>query len=278
MPEGPEIKRVAMRIDKIVARQGPVEVTFGQPVLQRFNQELSGREILSVDSRGKALLTSFEGGLTVYSHNQLYGRWYLVRQGKLPKTNRSLRLALHTSTHSALLYSASEIAVLTEEELLAQPYLAKLGPDALDEDVPWRDILQRLMSSRFRRRSLAALYLDQGFVAGIGNYLRTEILHKCKLNPFDRPADLTRKQLGLLARTTLELTRQAYITSGVTNSPGRVKRLQSAGVRRARYRHLAFARRGQPCYRCGTFIERIEISSRRLYLCGTCQPSCADAN
>ena len=56
------------------------------------------------------------------------------------------------------------------------------------------------MDKRFHKRSLAALYLDQTFIAGTGNYLRSEILHQSGVHPFDRPCDLTRKQLGLLAR------------------------------------------------------------------------------
>ena len=69
----------------------------------------------------------------------------------------------------------------------------------------------------------------KSFVAGIGNYLRSEILFHSRVNPFDRPKDLTRRQLGTLARNTLDLTRQAYATAGVTNTPGRVKRLQARG-------------------------------------------------
>ena len=66
--------------------------------------------------------------------------------------------------------------------------------------------------------------------------------------------DLSKKQLGLLARNTLELTRQAYRTSGVTNTAGRVKKLQSQGVTRSRYRFLAFDRERASCYHCGDII------------------------
>ena len=177
-----------------------------------------------------------------------------------PRTNRTLRLAIYTETHSALLFSASDIEVHTPESLLQQKYLARLGPDALDERVVWRDILRRLQDRRFAGRSLAALYLDQSFVAGIGNYLRSEILFHSRVNPFDRPKDLTRRQLGTLARNTLDLTRQAYATAGVTNTPGRVKRLQ-AKVSRRRYRHLVFDRRKESCYQCGDTVERIEAAA-----------------
>ena len=273
MPEGPEIRRVATRIHKVLAGREAQKVVFTQPSVAGFGPKLSGQQVEWVSSRGKALLTSFNGGLTIYSHNQLYGRWYITRRDKPPRTNRTLRLGIYTETHSALLYSASDIEVHTPESLPEQKYLARLGPDALDDRVVWQDVLQRLQDKRFSGRSLAALYLDQGFVAGIGNYLRSEILFNSRANPFDRPKDLARRQLGALARNTLNLTRQAYATAGVTNTPGRVKRLQAKGLSRRRYRHLVFDRPEEPCYHCDDTVKRIEVSGRRIYLCQSCQPS-----
>ncbi len=273
MPEGPEIRRVATRIHKVLAGREAQKVVFTQPKVARFSQQLSGQRVEWVSSRGKALLTHFDNGLTIYSHNQLYGRWYITRRDKPPRTNRTLRLAICTETHSALLFSASDIEVHSAETLASQKYLARLGPDALDEEVVWRDVLARLQDPKFAGRSLAALYLDQSFVAGIGNYLRSEILFSAGVNPLDRPKDLLRRQLGALARNTVVLTRQAYATSGVTNTPGRVKKLQAKGLSRRRYRHLIFDRQNEDCYHCGSTVERIEVSSRRIYLCHICQPS-----
>lgn len=273
MPEGPEIRRAAMRIDKVLRGREAEVVDFAQPHLQRYESVLSGQQIDWVSSRGKALLTRFSNELTLYSHNQLYGRWYIVRRDQLPATNRTLRVAIHTATHSALLYSASDIEVLTPETLPLQKYLARLGPDALDDRVHWRDILALLESPQFRRRTLAALYLDQGFVAGIGNYLRSEILFEARVNPFDRPCDLTRGQLGGLARATLDLTRQSLATAGITNKPSRVARARRAGLSRRHYRFALFDRQGEACFGCKNPVQRLDVSGRRIYLCTTCQPS-----
>ena len=273
MPEGPEIRRAAMRIDKVLRGREAEVVHFAQPHLQRYGSVLSGQQIDWVSSRGKALLTRFSNELTLYSHNQLYGRWYIVRRDQLPATNRTLRVAIHTATHSALLYSASDIEVLTPETLPLQKYLARLGPDALDDRVHWRDIVALLESPQFRRRTLAALYLDQGFVAGIGNYLRSEILFEARVNPFDRPCDLTRGQLGRLARATLDLTRQSLATAGITNKPSRVARARRAGLSRRHYRFAIFDRQGEACFGCKNPVQRLDVSGRRIYLCTTCQPS-----
>lgn len=272
MPEGPEIRRAAMRLDKVLAGQPLAEVTFGQPHLERWGPRLTGATVTGVTSRSKALLTRLDTGYTIYSHNQLYGRWYVTRRPKLPQTNRTLRLALHTASHSALLYSASDIHVLDDLEVPDHPYIAKLGPEALDEETTWQDIRDQLMSKPFQGRQLSALYLDQSFVAGIGNYLRSEILHEAKLHPSLAPKHLSRGEAGRLARATLKITRRALATAGVTNPPSRVRRLQNSGHSRAAYRFAVFGRTAAPCYTCSTPIDRISANSRRLYLCSACQP------
>ena len=119
MPEGPEIKRAADKIAAILEGE-VIERCFLQHAgLRRYRPVLTGARVESVRPRGKALLTRFNNGLTLYSHNQLYGRWYTTRRDKPPSTNRSLRIALHTNTHSAWLYSASEIEILDDDALNA---------------------------------------------------------------------------------------------------------------------------------------------------------------
>ena len=273
MPEGPEIKRLATRLDKVLANQSLEELRFSYRDLDRYNDQLRAQKITQVDSRGKALLVSFESGLTLYSHNQLYGKWLIVRKGKKPKTNRTQRLVISTSRHSAFLYSASSIELLEPEDLEVHPYLVKLGPDALGKETNWEQVYQQLTSSKFEGRSLGSLLLDQHFVGGIGNYLRSEILYVCSLNPVDRPKDLPDKKKQTLSKEVLRVTEQAFLTAGVTNDLSRVSRLKEQGLSRSKYRFAVFARAGLSCYECGEKIVRSETNGRRLYSCTVCQPS-----
>jgi len=272
MPEGPEIRRAADRIAAAIDGQRLAEVHFGLPRLRPFEDELTGVRVAGIETRGKALLIAFDLGLTLYTHNQLYGVWYLRRRGQLPSTSRSLRVALHTKTASALLYSASDIAVLDADGLLRHPYLARLGPDLLDPHLHWRDLARRLNDPAFRNRSLGALYLEQGFLAGLGNYLRSEILFTAGLHPRQRPRDLDLKTRNRLARATLEIGWRAYRGGGVTNPEARVAVLKAAGETRRNYRFAVFGRSGRSCHVCSATIERLEIGGRRLYRCPGCQP------
>ena len=273
MPEGPEIRRVATRLGKVLNGRRIVAAQFGLPHLEQAAQQVVGERVESVTSRSKALITRFSNGHSLYSHNQLYGRWMVRRRDNYPDTNRQLRTALHTDTHSALLYSASDILLLNDDELAAHPYLAKLGPEALDDEVTASHVLAQLNDPAFHNRSLAALYLDQGFLAGIGNYLRSEILFFAGVYPSAKPKQLAPAQLEKLATESLNVTRRAYQTAGVTNFPHQVERLKSKGKRREQFRFAVFARASRGCYVCKTPVERITATSRRLYFCPTCQPA-----
>jgi endonuclease-8 len=271
MPEGPEIRLAADRVAKVLVGQPVVEVEFGLPDLKHFEDRLAGHRVDAVDTRGKAMLTRFENGLTIYSHNQLYGRWYTTRRPKLPQTGRQLRLALHTETRSALLYSASDIDVLTPVQLRQHPFLSRLGPDILDPALSPRAIVERLGKARFRRRALGALYLDQGFLAGLGNYLRSEILWVAGLSPWSSPESLATDEATRLAKATITLARRSYRTRGVIVPPSLAKALRAAGKDFADFRFHAFGREGLPCYECGTRIERRTMDSRGIFVCATCQ-------
>jgi endonuclease-8 len=271
MPEGPEIRRAADAIARVLEDQVVERVSFTQGPLRHQGKRFSGQRVVEIETRGKAMLTHFDHGWSIYSHNQLYGIWRVSKRDKLPATRRSLRLRLSTSSHEALLYSASDISVWRTEELGEHPFLSRLGPDILNEDLDWRTIAALLREPRFERRQLGALYLDQAFIAGLGNYLRSEILFDAGLHPALTPSDLKRGQLGRLARSTLALSRRSYLTGGITNPPARVRRLEAADASFGQRRFAVFGREGLACYECGGQIERIDVGTRRLYLCSRCQ-------
>jgi endonuclease-8 len=277
MPEGPEIRRAADELAKAVEGRVAEQVWFGLPALKCQESRLSGRQIQSVETHGKAMLTRFEGGLNIYSHNQLYGRWIIMPVGEMPETNRQLRLAIHNRDHSALLYSASDIEVLKDDELAQHPFLKKLGPDLLTNRFSVAEIETRLGFAKFRRRQLGTLLIDQSFVAGIGNYLRCEILFVAGLAPNMKLAECSPTELQKLAAVIDQLVWQSYKTAGITNELSRAERLMAEGATFEEARFHLFRREGLPCYRCGTAIVKVKMNSQPTFLCPQCQGVLASA-
>ncbi len=271
MPEGPEVRRQCDQLATALAGRPTRAVWFAFERLQRYAPALEGAVVHAVEPRGKAFLVRFEGGMNLYAHHQLYGRWMVRRAGERPETRRQLRAVVENARKAALLYSASEIEVLPDAELRSHPYLAKLGPDILDPATTAGTVEGRLTDDRFRRRGLAALYLDQGFLAGNGNYLRSEMLFVAGLDPRRKAQSLDESDRRRLAEATITIGQRAYTTAGVTNDPERVARMKAEGARRRAYRHFVFGRDGRPCFECGAAIERCDMAGRRIYTCPGCQ-------
>ena len=272
MPEGPEIRHSADRIAAALLNQPTTGVFFAFDRLKLFEAELTGETIVSVRPRGKAMLIRFSNNLSIYSHNQLYGVWMIRKAHSYPDTNRQLRLAIHGPCKSALLYSASDISVLTDTDILEHPFLSKLGPDVLDERTTTEDVCDRLRQKKFHRRRFSTLLLDQHCLSGLGNYLRSEILFVSGLHPSQRPIDCSPQQLESLAENILAITRQSYETKGITNDLDTALALKSEGYRRRDYRFYVFSRKGKPCRTCDTPIVKETLGGRRCYYCPQCQP------
>jgi endonuclease-8 len=273
MPEGPEMRRAAAELDTVLRGRRVRTAWFRFPRLRAAAKRFTGQRVRGVRARGKALIIDFANGESIYTHNQLYGKWLVGPAGERPETRRELRLALETRTHAALLYSASDISVHATTALAEHRYIERLGVELLADETILRDVRAQLDAPQFARQRLGALLLDQGFLAGIGNYLRSEILFVAKLHPNARLGRLDPTARQRLARAALAITQRAYRTGGVTNSPLIARRLKRAGVAYGAYRHYVFDRDGEPCYRCATPVHRLMHAGRQLYLCAGCQPA-----
>lgn len=269
MPEGPEIRRAADRLAAAVVGEPLRSAWFAFPALKPYEAQLQGRRIDAIVPHGKALLTRFDHGWTLYSHNQLYGVWKIATPGERPDTGRSLRVALETERSAILLYSASDIEMWRSDEIHRHPFLVKLGPDVLDTALTPAMVAARLRDPRFGGRALGGLLLDQGFLAGMGNYLRSEVLFAAGLLPERKPSGLTASQIKTLARELLAIPRRSYATRGIEPASG--MRGDYLTDTPEGFRFLVFDREGQPCPQCGQRIVRQETGSRRLYLCRRCQ-------
>ena len=271
MPEGPEIKRAADKIAAAIVDRPLREVWFAFEHLKPYAAGLTQQRIVAVETHGKAMLIRFDNGLTIYTHNQLYGIWLVRPVYDFPQTTRQLRLAIHSDRKSALLYSASDIEILDADTVLAHPFLQRIGPDILDPSLTVETVKNRLLDDRFRRRNLLILLLDQRFLAGVGNYLRSEILFVAKIPPTYRPNNCSSEQLQQLAQAAIGIPKQSYQTGGITNDLAIVKELKTEGAKRWQYRHWVFGREGQACYRCQTKILKDIANGRRYYYCPFCQ-------
>lgn len=271
MPEGPEIWRTADSLNEALQGRTITDLHFSFDELKQYEPALEGREVEKLEARGKAILTFFEGSHVMYSHNQLYGKWMISKNGDQPDTNRKLRVAIHNNDHSAYLYSASQIEILNREEVSDHSYIKKLGPDVLHPKTTYEDIHTRYNSDSFKNRKLTTLLLDQGFISGIGNYLRSEIMFYAKVNPHKKLREYSNSEREKLTKATLTLSKRSYKTGGITTDPSIVKALKRENAKRSEYRHFVYNRTDDRCHKCGQIIEEEKTGGRKIYFCPQCQ-------
>ncbi|MDR6992551.1 DNA-formamidopyrimidine glycosylase family protein [Luteimonas sp. 3794] len=268
MPEGPETHALADRLSMLLVDETLSHVHFIDPALQQRRGLLEGQRVLAVEARGKALLTAVAGGWTLYAHSHLFGFWRFVDDQDALPDGAPPRLVLATVRGVAALYAAPSISLWRTDALGAQPYLAKLGPDVLDAAVDGRALLAHMRTPRFARRTLAVLLLDQGFAAGMGNYLRSEVLFQAKLSPHRLLADLATGERRRLANALLDVPRRAYRAKHDDALPPGKDYLART---RAQFGFEVFERKGDPCPRGDGRIVEDRLAGRRLYWCPGCQ-------
>ena len=273
MPEGPEIRREADAIDAALAGRRLTRAEYRVPGLATRGRALRGARVVRAYARGKAMLIEFDNGLTHYSHNQLYGRWKVMPPTRDPERGRRIvRVILGNEDALAVLYSATQIELVPTADLAHHRFLSKLGPDILDAATTLARVAAQIGDPRRARSSLGALLLDQSFIAGIGNYLRSDILFAAGLAHDRRAGSLTAAERRRLARAIRDVARRSYATQGITNTPTHVRRLTAAGIKRGALRFRTYGRAGRPCWDCGTRIRRVEANGRALFFCARCQP------
>jgi endonuclease-8 len=144
--------------------------------------------------------------------------------------------------------------------------IARLGPDPLQSDSNPDRAWQRIGKSRV---AVGLLLMDQSVIAGIGNIYRTEILHHLKIHPRTPGAALTKRQFNRLWKTAAD-----WLAIGVKHN-----RIITIDLKKLK-RDPQKVPRGQlfriykksVCPDCGGTIQRLQMASRKVFVCPVCQP------
>lgn len=276
MPEGPEIRKAADKVAKTLVGKTVIKLEFGQKHLKQREVDFIGLKVKAIETYGKAMVTRFEDKknnttLNIYSHNQLYGRWVCCPANQAPASNRQLRIGIYTQDSWALLYSASDIFVLNDDEILQHPFIRKLGKDVLKPETTVDYIVKRLLSPAYRNRQIGGFLTEQSFLAGLGNYLRCDILFVASIHPNRKPSELSEGKIQKLAEEMLRIPRQSYQTDSITNDLVAVETLIAQGSSLEDARFWVFRREGLPCYHCGEAIIKRNTGGQPCYICQSCQ-------
>lgn len=260
MPEGDSVYLAATRLNSALAGHELTKTDFRVP--RYATLDLSGKRMQNTVARGKHILMRLDGDTTIHTHFKMEGEWHLYRPGERWRGPQwQVRVILETDDWVAVGFRLGVVDVLptsSEDDVVGH-----LGPDLLGDDWDPQAVLANLRAHP--EMPLAAALLDQTLMAGLGNIYKSEICFLSGNYPWvavDDVSDL--EKVVSLSKRTIEANRATgmQITTG-DNRPGR--------------RHWVYGRKGAPCRRCGTAIEKKDevpgTPERVTYWCPTCQPT-----
>ncbi len=220
MPELPEVETVCrvMRRALVGERIARVEVVrdplvFSSHTPRAIERALAGRVVDAVGRRGKYFWIALRGpGPTLFGHLGMSG-WVreVGREGTRLRGHgdaafdddsgqpRFMRLRLETARGRAVAFTDPRrlgriwLGLSPERERR----IARLGPDAYD-DLPPVDALMALFARR--RTAIKAVLLDQGALAGIGNWIADEVLYQARIAPLRPASSLAKAEVSALRR------------------------------------------------------------------------------
>ena len=261
MPELPEIRALAERLDEVLAG-GVLE---GLDLLQFSSlktfaprpEALIGRSVDAVGNRGKFVVIGC-GGPRLLFHLSQGGRVDVESQPKTTKPRGAVMRIRVADRPSILLkeFGTQRKAgwwVLAPED---EGPLAKLGPEVLS---PGADAW--LLHAEDPRR-VHTILRDQRTIAGVGRGYSDDALHHAKLSPY---ASINK----------LDATERARLVASLHLILGdalEVERRRSGGLPTKLGDHFTVHNRaGEPCPVCGADLRRVSYESHEVTYCPSCQ-------
>ena len=229
MPEGPEARTVADKMQGLIGWRLSEYKLMVQPKADNSNeplipgkqsQELKVANITHVWSYGKKVIITIDSDLHLVFELGMSGRFtYTEESGtkivfQLSNDQEVKYLCWgYTRPHGAALH------IFNSPQL--QDWLSQYGPDLLGDYVrghpispeKWRDIWR---TKKYQKWNLCKVLHDQHAIAGVGNYLKSEILYYAGLAPGREVQSLSDPELERLRRVTLHIMYVSYSYGGYT--------------------------------------------------------------
>jgi endonuclease VIII len=276
MPEGHTIHRLARDHTRDFGGQ-TVAVTSPQGRMTEGAAMVDGRILRAIDAYGKHLFYRFapvgtrprKGAdqrlTTIHVHLGLFGKF--TRRAAPGETPRdTVRMRLSGAKWTVDLTGPTDCRVIEpDEEAVIR---ARLGPDPIrddaDPELAWARIIKR-------KSTIGEALMDQKVMAGVGNVYRAESLFVHGIHPNRAANTVNRWEFDALWSTIVRMLRQGVEDARIITVAD--DELVTHGVprRKIRSKEAVYVYKKDHCRRCGTAIQRWDLSGRWAYACPSCQ-------
>ncbi|MEC2054683.1 DNA-formamidopyrimidine glycosylase [Peribacillus psychrosaccharolyticus] len=274
MPELPEVETVRRTLEQLVIGKTIKDVEIYWPKIikapepvEQFSDALIGQTIHEIGRRGKFLIFQLDD-YSLVSHLRMEGK-YAVYPESEPRDKHTHVVFTFTDGYQLRYRDVRKFGTMhlfkKGEEVSKMPLL-HLGPEPLSDEFTIADLSMKLAKTN---RKIKSVLLDQTVVVGIGNIYVDESLFRAGIHPERMASSLTLDEItrihGEVKLTLAEAVEKGGSTiRSYVNSQGQIGMFQ--------LELFVYGRKGEPCKRCGTPLEKLVVGGRGTHICPVCQP------
>jgi formamidopyrimidine-DNA glycosylase len=267
VPELPDVEIYVERLSAHLVGQRITGLRLPKPFLVRtFDPPLTaviGRAVRGFSRIGKRIVFELEDELFLVLHLMIAGRLHLGEPGKkLP--GRIGLLAIDFERSSLVLTEAGtkrRASLHLVKGRAALPGFSRGGVEPFEVD-------EATFAAALRRenRTVKRALCDPTIVSGVGNAYSDEILHRARLSPMQRTANLSDDELARLfadTRAVLSEWLERLRREAGDGFPEKVTAFRPEMAVHGKFK--------QPCPVCGTAVQRIVYANNECNYCPRCQ-------
>jgi len=258
-----QIKDIVINVDKIVKK----------PYLGEFITKIKGKKIKEIDRRGKYIIIHLDSEDKLIVHLGMTGLLIYPYDNKItekeinPKHNHLIftftddtQLVFNDVRRFGKIFLVSNIDEVES--------IAKLGVEPLD-DYFTEEVFIQILNKKKNSKTKSFL-MKQEFIVGLGNIYANEVLYRSNIHPLRRISSLNKKEVKNLHQQIKLVLGEAVKLRGSTVADEAYRDTDGEKGKFAKKLQV-YARKGEPCIKCGHSIEVARIEGRSSFICPQCQ-------
>ena len=279
MPELPEVETIRIDLqEKIKDKQIKdiivnISKIIKKPSLEEFINKIKDKKIKEIDRRGKYIIIYLDSEDKLVIHLGMTGLLIYPYDNKI--TEKEIN-----SKHNHLIFTFTDNTQLVFNDVrrFGKIFLVsnidevesitKLGVEPL-EDYFTEEVFIEVLNKK-KNSKIKSFLMKQEFITGLGNIYANEVLYRSDIHPLRLIFSLNKEevrnlyqQIKLVLSEAVELRGSTVADEAYLDTDGEkgkfTKKLQ------------VYARKGEPCIKCGHFIEVVRIEGRSSFICPQCQ-------
>ena len=279
MPELPEVETIRRGLQEKIKNKQIKDVIVNiskiikKPSLGEFITKIKGKKIKEVDRRGKYIIIHLNSRDKLIVHLGMTGLLIYPYDNKItekkinPKHNHLIftftddtQLVFNDVRRFGKIFLVSNINEIET--------LSKLGVEPL-EDYFTEEVFIQVLNKK-KKGKIKPFLMNQKFITGLGNIYANEVLYRSNIHPLRLISSLNKKEVRNLYQQIKLVLSEAVELRGSTVADEAYRDTNGEKGKFAKKLQV-YARKGEPCIKCGHPIEVVRIEGRSSFFCPQCQ-------